>query len=289
MIMIAHPNNGNFHTPHSSCAIKVLEYFFNFNVLTHAIGIVDEIWVPSQWNADLMARLLSSSGTLNPQIFVIPEAVDPTIFDPTLYHNCSNGSKRLNRVNDDHTVSHASYDPTIHDPRKDIPQAEAENCPFQLHQFLDNVPPLQSSNNLVQTKKKFIFLSIFKWEYRKGWDLLLSAYWQTFNESFHRQRYHESFPHDSSVDEKRHYDDRSLSEVLLNEDIEVELWIRSYVPAFKKKFHNTTDIMTLIKEYAQLVFQAQIMDLPTIKIISNEFSRQQMRDLYHLAGTLSIY
>jgi len=30
---------------------------------------------------------------------------------------------------------------------------------------------------------KFEFLSIFKWEYRKGWDLLLNAYWTAFKPS----------------------------------------------------------------------------------------------------------
>ena len=28
--------------------------------------------------------------------------------------------------------------------------------------------------------KRFEFLSIFKWEYRKGWDILISAYWNAF-------------------------------------------------------------------------------------------------------------
>ena len=26
----------------------------------------------------------------------------------------------------------------------------------------------------------FVFMSTFKWEYRKGWDLLLEAYWNAF-------------------------------------------------------------------------------------------------------------
>jgi glycosyltransferase involved in cell wall biosynthesis len=30
------------------------------------------------------------------------------------------------------------------------------------------------------THETFQFLSIFKWEYRKGWDILLKAYWQSF-------------------------------------------------------------------------------------------------------------
>jgi len=46
-----------------------------------------------------------------------------------------------------------------------------------------------NNNNIydgrIQCKEdsKFEFLSIFKWEYRKGWDLLLNAYWTAFKPS----------------------------------------------------------------------------------------------------------
>ncbi|KAG0570881.1 hypothetical protein KC19_6G194500 [Ceratodon purpureus] len=42
---------------------------------------------------------------------------------------------------------------------------------------LDAKPGLHSA----QSSKPFVFLSIFKWEHRKGWDILLSAYLQEFS------------------------------------------------------------------------------------------------------------
>ncbi|KAL6284588.1 hypothetical protein ACE6H2_015517 [Prunus campanulata] len=34
-----------------------------------------------------------------------------------------------------------------------------------------------------KVKKKFVFMSIFKWEYRKGWDVLLKSYLEEFSEA----------------------------------------------------------------------------------------------------------
>ena len=33
------------------------------------------------------------------------------------------------------------------------------------------------------SSKEFVFLSVFKWEYRKGWDVLLKAYLKEFSEA----------------------------------------------------------------------------------------------------------
>ncbi|KAM1807464.1 hypothetical protein ACFX11_030466 [Malus domestica] len=35
----------------------------------------------------------------------------------------------------------------------------------------------------LETKKKFVFMSVFKWEYRKGWDVLLKSYLEEFSEA----------------------------------------------------------------------------------------------------------
>ncbi|XP_057472238.1 uncharacterized protein LOC130760790 [Actinidia eriantha] len=41
---------------------------------------------------------------------------------------------------------------------------------------------LGSNSGNSNSNKKFVFLSIFKWEYRKGWDVLLKAYLKEFSE-----------------------------------------------------------------------------------------------------------
>ena len=33
---------------------------------------------------------------------------------------------------------------------------------------------------VAEDRKRFVFLSVFKWEARKGWELLLAAYWAVF-------------------------------------------------------------------------------------------------------------
>jgi glycosyltransferase involved in cell wall biosynthesis len=40
---------------------------------------------------------------------------------------------------------------------------------------------LGSTTQNLNSKKEFIFLSIFKWEYRKGWDVLLKSYFKEFS------------------------------------------------------------------------------------------------------------
>jgi glycosyltransferase involved in cell wall biosynthesis len=87
--------------------------------VSYCSGIVEEIWVPTEWHKSIFIFALKRFGIPHKSIVVIPEAVDTDLFDPSL------------------------------SPPRD--------------------------NNPI-----FNFLSIFKWEYRKGWDLLLQAYWDSF-------------------------------------------------------------------------------------------------------------
>lgn len=45
------------------------------------------------------------------------------------------------------------------------------------------VKVLGSGNYSTSNSKKFVFLSIFKWEFRKGWDVLLSSYLKEFSKN----------------------------------------------------------------------------------------------------------
>lgn len=172
----------------------------------YCASIVDEIWVPSTWHADIFKQVLTAFGTYNPSIFVIPEVVDTTLFNPNLY----NGSCTENTDNNDENSC---------DIHKD---------------------------------EKFKFLSIFKWEYRKGWDLLLSAYWNAFTASDN-----------------------------------VELVIRSYIRVFNGTAPNK-NITSIIEHYAMTNFNKSLDKLPSVtwdgaeqyKLTHDDvtITREQLRD-----------
>jgi hypothetical protein len=43
------------------------------------------------------------------------------------------------------------------------------------------LPTQQEQERVVDAEHPFVFLSVFKWEYRKGWDVLLEGYWRAFS------------------------------------------------------------------------------------------------------------
>ena len=96
----------------------------------------DEVWVPTQFHMDV----LKNERVATP-LFVIPEAVDPDLFSPSLSLSSEKAGEQAV------TVSSTS---------------EAQ------------VVPTGGSD------RSFVFASSFKWERRKGWDLLLDAYWTAF-------------------------------------------------------------------------------------------------------------
>jgi glycosyltransferase involved in cell wall biosynthesis len=109
---------------------------------------MDEVWVPTTWHKTVFENLFLSQGSASsmPIITVIGEAVDTTLLDPAPY-----ASGRL-------TGSAPSECKFIESGRV----------------VCSNFEPT------IKQKSTFSFLSIFKWEYRKGWDVLLDAYWTAF-------------------------------------------------------------------------------------------------------------
>eukprot|EP01012_Entosiphon_sulcatum_P016049 TRINITY_DN21006_c0_g1_i1.p1 TRINITY_DN21006_c0_g1~~TRINITY_DN21006_c0_g1_i1.p1 ORF type:complete len:934 (+),score=113.87 TRINITY_DN21006_c0_g1_i1:40-2802(+) len=107
--------------------------------------IVDEIWVPSRH----VSSLFTDSG-VNPQKLVeVPEALDTDLYDPEVT-------------------------PPLALP-EDIGRLKWSNAATpqpQSHWFWAAAAP--RANN-------YKFLSMFKWEGRKGWDVLLEAYFREFN------------------------------------------------------------------------------------------------------------
>lgn len=124
--------------------------------VAYCAGFMDEIWVPTEWHKAVLKNALKLLNSVSlPYIEVIPETVDTSIFDPRL----------LKRK-----TSTASIDLSGDIDTKSFIQSRSKECNI-VHNRVDCHSPASSS---------FEFLSIFKWEHRKGWDILLEAYWSAF-------------------------------------------------------------------------------------------------------------
>ncbi|KAH9600407.1 Glycosyl transferase [Trypanosoma melophagium] len=106
---------------------------------------LDELWVTCNFFKEVYKR----SGVREELMHVIPESVDTYIIDPALFT-----------------------------PFDGLPEEWIEGKNGSRVNYWTNRPGNESL--LTKKKKNFIFLSVFKWEPRKGWDVLLSAYWKAF-------------------------------------------------------------------------------------------------------------
>ena len=108
----------------------------------------DEVWVPTAFHAGVFAR-----AGLNPsRVAVVPEAVDARLF------------------------ARAAGHPPPPLPAWPRPSAAAAAVPGK-------GGAVAAAAAAVAAPETFVFLSVFKWERRKGWDLLLDAYWRAFGPS----------------------------------------------------------------------------------------------------------
>ncbi|RNF01980.1 putative mannosyltransferase-like protein [Trypanosoma conorhini] len=112
---------------------------------------LDEVWVPSAFFQSVYER----SGVRRGMIRVIPESIDPFVFDPSLYEPVG-----------------ASFLSSLLSAQR---TGVWSNRPLRGGAW--KAGQRQSWN---MSKRRFRFLSIFKWEQRKGWDVLLKAYWKAF-------------------------------------------------------------------------------------------------------------
>lgn len=131
----------------------------------HCAARMDELWVPTEWHKAVFLRLLIQQGSAAsvPLITVIPEAVDTTLFDPSFARTgVSRSIVGLDRllIVDGSRVHNGTISPDTLVVHKE--------CVFEENRVVCN------------DNHYFEFLSVFKWEYRKGWDVMLNAYWAAF-------------------------------------------------------------------------------------------------------------
>ncbi|KEG13077.1 mannosyltransferase-like protein [Trypanosoma grayi] len=105
---------------------------------------VDELWVTCNFFKEIYKR----SGVREELIYVVPESLDPYLINPDLY---------------------APFD--------DLPELALLKIDSKWTKYWTNRPHEVRTTNM---KRRYRFLSIFKWEMRKGWDVLLSSYWKAF-------------------------------------------------------------------------------------------------------------
>ncbi|XP_042475292.1 uncharacterized protein LOC122057306 [Macadamia integrifolia] len=102
---------------------------------------MDSVWVPTEFHVSTFIQ----SGIESSKVLKIVQPVDVKFFDPSKYKPLSFASMEKLILG---SVTRISNPHRISNPQKN---------------------------------RNFVFLSIFKWEYRKGWDLLLRSYLKEFS------------------------------------------------------------------------------------------------------------
>jgi glycosyltransferase involved in cell wall biosynthesis len=180
---------------------------------------MDEVWVPTEWHKRVFVDTMRSMGIPSTgNVVVIPEAVDTAIFSPALVRTHAEGNQFSVRSRNPQHGCHLQA----------TADSEAVVCPhFGAGE---------------ENRNRFHFLSVFKWERRKGWDVLLAAYWAAFKKT----------------------DD-------------VVLVLRTYVPAFTA--HIDPNITQHIEDFAQTHFQVSHTELASVVWSSDVITRADVRDL----------
>lgn len=112
----------------------------------------DELWVPTSWHA----RVFESQGLPPLRMKVLPEFVDTGLFRPADNDAGAGAACELG-------------EPERHD-------GAGNGARTSTHVSVGH----SAGVHLDRARGGFTFVSVFKWEHRKGWDVLLGAYWSAF-------------------------------------------------------------------------------------------------------------
>jgi hypothetical protein len=111
-------------------------------------------------------------GSSIPFIEIVPEAVDTFLFDP------NHASIKKNITSVENSGSNDKSSLCRLESNKDV--EEQETTVLVDGSTVESETSFYPSKVTCNGRGKFTFLSIFKWEHRKGWDVLLKGYWQAF-------------------------------------------------------------------------------------------------------------
>jgi glycosyltransferase involved in cell wall biosynthesis len=128
-------------------------------------ALVDEVWVPSAFNRDSF----TSAGVDPARLHVMPEPVDVHWFDPQIHTPLTLDLHVRTTLTCTPTTSTTIATPTSSSSTSTATPATATTS-------ASASPPSVSPT----TTPPFLFLSIFKFEERKNWQLLLRAFWSEF-------------------------------------------------------------------------------------------------------------
>ena len=169
----------------------------------HRCNHFDEVWVPASFNVNTFIKgatievaeegqiRAETIGVHESRIRVLPEGYDPAIFDCAATDTPGTDNRQLargDRFDWSAAATSSSYEKDDQELEQQDDEAldEGAQLPFRLRQFL--APHTSTHNDLrrhsrpLLPKPAFLFLSVFKWEARKGWKDLLQAFWAEFCE-----------------------------------------------------------------------------------------------------------
>jgi len=183
--------------------------------------------VPTEWHKQVFINTMRSMGIPSSgQVAVVPEAVDTTLFDPRSVRTHAEGNK--------------------FSMRNRFPQNGCRVVPGEAREGGGRVGRSRVAcphfGEGPENRNRFHFLSVFKWERRKGWDVLLQAYWTAFQK-----------------------------------DDDVVLVLRTYVPSFTA--HIDPNITQHIEDFAQLHFHMSHTQLAPVVWSGDVITRADVRDL----------
>ncbi|CUG94344.1 glycosyltransferase-like, putative [Bodo saltans] len=175
---VPHPLYDTSHCPPWSAHVAVGRTMFETDRIpagwVRRIKYMDEVWVPSQFHMETFTK----SGVPESKLFVIPESIDVSQSMTTGWgrHRCKVPPANIKKIatnannNDAETTAVNAFYGSIHRTKMH------QRCAFK-------------------------FLSIFKWEERKGWDVLIKAFYEEFvaNADVNVRREDESFSADGVI------------------------------------------------------------------------------------------